>query len=52
MTYIQSGGSAYSMMDCPTCDKSGPHMPWEGSGQFVFQCEQCFMGFTDRPRIN
>lgn len=43
-------GTVYSMMDCPTCDKSGPHAHWEGFGEFVFQCDQCFMGFTDRPQ--
>jgi hypothetical protein len=52
MLQRRTDGTVYSMLDCPTCDKSGPHAHWEGKGEFVFQCAQCFMGFTDGPPQN
>ncbi|MBP2376464.1 ribosomal protein L37AE/L43A [Paeniglutamicibacter psychrophenolicus] len=39
----------YSMLDCPHCDKAGPHffIHERRKTGIVFQCEQCLAMFTD-----
>lgn len=39
-------GNLYTMLDCPMCDKAGPHYLAEGRHN-LFQCDQCMAMFGD-----
>lgn len=48
-----SEGNYYSMIDCPRCDKDGPHffVYERREAGVVFQCETCLALFTDTSPI-
>jgi hypothetical protein len=45
---VDGAGNRWTMLDCPRCDKPGPHANAGLGNSDVFECDRCFAPMTDQ----